>query len=156
MLGTAALGLPLLSPCDIRQQQPPREQQRPQTPQLHEQKAHGGRHTDLEGLHGHGARGSGKHLFPTGHPAGPEGQPRSTIHWERLETLRQLAMAHEFLAAFACGDALNRYALQLGLEPSASEGAKGLPWLRNRSWRTAGLPDRAAGPAGGGRGPQPT
>lgn len=82
--------------------------------------------------------------------------PRSTIHWERLEALRQLAMAHEILATFACGDALNRYALQLGLEPSAPEGALGLPWLRNRSWRTAGLPDRAAGPAGGGRGPEPT
>jgi hypothetical protein len=32
------------------------------------------------------------------------------------------AMAHETLATLVGGDALNRYAVQLGLEPSAPEG----------------------------------
>ena len=35
---------------------------------------------------------------------------------------KTLAMAHETLASLAWGDALNRYAIQLGLELSAPEG----------------------------------
>ena len=66
--------------------------------------------------------------------------PKSSIHWERWEALRQLAMAHETLATLAWGDALNRYVLQLGLEPFAPIGgcwpALAEEQLRENSWAT--------------------
>lgn len=66
--------------------------------------------------------------------------PRSRIHWERWEALRQLAMAHETLATLAWGDALNRYAIQLGMEPSAPEGGgwaeAAAEQIRENSWAT--------------------
>lgn len=66
--------------------------------------------------------------------------PRSPIHWEMWEDLRQLAMTHETLATLAWGDALNRYAIQLSLEPSVTGGgcwpAMAEEQIRENSWAT--------------------
>ncbi len=66
--------------------------------------------------------------------------PRSRSHWERWEALRQLAMAHEKLAAVAWRERLNRYALRLGLEPlhhaCSRQTATAEEQLRENRWAT--------------------
>lgn len=83
---------------------------------------------------------AGNIYFPPATLLAMKTSPRSPIHWERWEALHQLVMAHETLAALAWGDALNRYAIQLGLEPSAPEGgwlaALAAEQLKENSWAT--------------------
>jgi hypothetical protein len=65
---------------------------------------------------------------------------RSRIHEERREALLRLTRAHEILATLAWEAALNRYAIQLGMEPSTPEGgwwaALAKEQIRENSWAT--------------------
>ena len=95
---------------------------------------------------------AGNIYFPAALFLAHKTSPRSRIHWERWEALRQLAMAHETLATLAWGDALNRYAIQVGMEPTALEGCCCWPALaeeqlmenrwatRQSSWHRRGRP----------------
>ena len=106
---------------------------------------------------------AGNIYFPPATLLALKASPRSPIHWERWEALRQLAMAHETLATMAWGEALNRYAIQVGLEPTAPEGGwwaavaeeqiRENRWAtRQSSWHRRGLPRPGPGeriPKGG-------
>jgi hypothetical protein len=64
----------------------------------------------------------------------------STIHWERWEALRQLAMAHETLSMAAWSEAIHRLALQVGVADPAPEHRleiiRAQEQLRENRWAT--------------------
>ena len=143
--GCSALGMPPLSPGDLRQQQPAREQQRPQTSQLPLPKAHGGRHADPKGFHG---RGPGGAPFPTA-CSGLEATPEPPFTGRGGRPSASLPGPRDPQHA-AWWEAIHRLAIQVGPEPRprkwlvvrrAQELIKENSWAtRQSSWHRRGWP----------------